>query len=62
MEGEKRKKCVLQTTLKLKLPSVKHNNLFMISVQAVLFVGQGKWGGKGPKTIRTLNTEGCKYN
>jgi hypothetical protein len=63
MDGEKRKKCVPQTTLKLnKLPSVKHNDLFMISVQTILFIGQGKWDGKGPKKIRTLKTEGYKYS
>jgi hypothetical protein len=58
-----RKRCVLQIKVKLnQLPSVKHHDLFIILVQAVLFVGRGRCGGQGPKKTVTLKTEGCKYN
>ena len=58
-----RRRCVSQTRVKLnQLPSVKHYDLFKISVQAVLFVGRGRCGGQGPKKTTTLKTEGCKYN
>jgi hypothetical protein len=41
---------------------MKHHDLFMISVQAVLLVGCGRCGGQGPKKTIKLKTEGCKYN
>jgi hypothetical protein len=53
-----RKRCVSQTRVKLnQLPSVKNHDLFIISVQAVLFVGWGRCGGQGPKKTITLQTE-----
>jgi hypothetical protein len=45
-----------------QLPSVKYHDLFTILVQAVLFVGQERCDGQGPKKTITLKTEGCKYN